>query len=86
MIISCFVGLTFKGISSFLHNKSHKAVKAMPIQTEIQRNKLMHLENTSLMYGVYNTGMLEKVIKMVHALHSRQTLYESLFTGQTSAA
>ena len=49
-IISGFFGLTFKGILSFLHNRRqktlHKAVKAMSIQTDIQRNKLMHLENT----------------------------------------
>ena len=30
--------------------------------------------------------LLEKLVKMVHALHSRQSLYESLFAGQTSAA
>ena len=29
---------------------------------------------------------LENSVKTVHALHSRQTLYEGLFTGQTSAA
>ena len=50
MIISGFVGLTFEGISNFLHNKRHKAlhksVKAMSICTDIQRNKHMHLENT----------------------------------------
>ena len=35
MIISGFIGLAFKGISSFLHNKRHKAlhkaVKTMSI-------------------------------------------------------
>ena len=43
VIISDFVGLAFEGISSFLHNKRHKAlhkaVKAMSIWTDIQRNK-----------------------------------------------
>ena len=38
------------------------------------------------MYGAYNAETLERLVKMVHALHSRQTLYESLFTGKTSAA
>ena len=46
----------------------------------------MHLENTLVMYGVDNTETLEKLVKTVHALHSRQTLYESLFGGKTSAA
>ena len=58
----------------------------MSIQTDIQRNKLMHLENTLVMYGVYNAEMLERLMKTVHALHSRQTLYESLFISRTSAA
>ena len=89
-IISGFVGLEFEGISSFLQNRRHKAlhkaVKAMSIQTDIQRNKLMHLENTLVMYGVYNAETLERLVKMVHTLHSRQTLHENLFAGKTSAA
>ena len=46
----------------------------------------MHLENTLVMYRVYNAETLERLVKTVIALHSRQTLYESLFTGKTSAA
>ena len=89
-IISGFVGLAFEGISSFLHNKRHKAlhkaVKAMSIQTDIQRNKLMHLENTLVMYGIYNAETLEKIVKTAHALHSKQLSYENLFAGKISAA
>ena len=58
----------------------------MSISTDAQRNKLMYLENTLVMYGIYNAESLEKLVKMVHTLHSRQSLYESLFAGQTSAA
>ena len=58
----------------------------MSISTDAHRNKHMHLENTLVMYGIYNIATLEKLVKMVNALHSRQSLYESLFTGQTSAA
>ena len=46
----------------------------------------MHLDNTLVMYGIYNAETLENLVKTVHALHSRQTLYKSLFTGKTSAA
>ena len=85
-IISGFVGLAFKGISSFLHNRRHKAlhkaVSAMSIKTDIQRNKLMDLEDTLVMYGVYNAELLERPIKTVHILHSRQTMYESVFAGR----
>ena len=31
------------------------------------------------MYGVYNTETLEKRIKTVYILHSRQSMYEKLF-------
>ena len=88
--ISGFVGLAFEGILSFLHNRRCKglckAVSIMSIKTGIQRNKLMHLENTLVMYGVYNAETLEKLINAVHALHNRQIMYESLFAGTTSAA
>ena len=47
-----------------------KAVSAMSIETDIQRNTLMHLENALVMYGVYNAETLERLIKTVHALHS----------------
>ena len=89
-IITCFIGLAFEDISSFLHHKRnkalHKTVKAMSISTDTQRNKLMHLENTFVMYGIYNAETLETLVKTVHDLHSRQTLYKTLFAGQTSAA
>ena len=65
-----FIGLAYEGISSFLHNKRnkalHKAINAMDSKADIHQNKLMHLENSMLMYGVYNTEILEKIIKTVH--------------------
>ena len=55
-IISGFIGLAYEGISSFLHNRRHKAlhkaVCAMTSKIDIQRNRLKHLENTMVMYGV----------------------------------
>ena len=85
-IISGFLGLAFEGISSFLHHKRHralhKAVKMMSITMDAQRNKLMHLENLLIMYGVYNTETFFKLVKTVHILHSCQMLVEQLFTGQ----
>ena len=46
----------------------------------------MHLEDTLVMYGVYSAEMLEKLIKTVYMLHSRQSLYESLFVGKITEA
>ena len=89
-IIRGFIGLIFEGITSFIHYKRHKAphkvVKAMSISIDTQRNKLMHLENILVMYGIYNAETLENLVKTVHALHNRQSLYKGLFVGQTSAA
>ena len=46
----------------------------------------MHLEDTLVMYGVYSAETLEKLIKTVHMLHSRQSMYESLFAGKVTEA
>ena len=35
----------------------------MSISTEVQRNKLMHLENSLIMYGVYNMETVKKASK-----------------------
>ena len=89
-LISGFIGLAFEGISSFLHRKRHnaikKAVKAISVSTDTHRNKLMHLENTLIMYRIYNAETLEKLIKTVCLLHDHQSMYESLFASQASAA
>ena len=89
-IISGFVGLAFEGISSFLHNRRHKALHkaecAISPKVDIQRNKLIHLENTLVMYGVYNEEILEKLIKSLHTLHSRESMHEKLFAGQITKA
>ena len=53
----------------------------MSSKADIQRNKVMCLEDTLFMYGVYSAEKLEKLIKTVHVLHSRQSMYKSLFAG-----
>ena len=89
MILGC-IGLAFEGIPRFLcqkrHNALKKAVKAMSISADIHINKLMHLENTLTMYGIYNAETLEKLIKTVHALHDHQSMYESLFASEVEVA
>ena len=58
-LVSDFIGLAYEGISSFLQwkceNALQKAVHAMSNQANIQCNKLIKLDNTMLMYGIYNT-------------------------------
>ena len=49
---------------------------------DAQRNKIMHLENLLMMYGVYNMETLSKLFKTAQVLHSHQSLVEQLFAGQ----
>ena len=74
LLISGFIGLAYEGISSFLHNirhkALHKAVKALETKTNIQCSKLMHLEDSMVMYGIYNAETLEKRIDTVHHIHN----------------
>ena len=50
--------------------------------TAIQHNKFMHLENSMIMYGIYNAETLEQLINAVHHIHNTTTLNEKLFAGQ----
>ena len=88
IFVSSFTGLAYKGISSFLHNKRnkalHEAVIAMDSKADIQCYKLMQLEDSMLMYSVYNAETLEKLINSVHNIHNTTTSHERLFAGQHS--
>ena len=85
-LVSSFIGLAYEGISSFLQQKHehalHKAVNAMNNQANIQHNKLMKLDNTMLMYGIYNAETLEKLINTVHEIHNVTSSHEKLFAGE----
>ena len=54
----------------------------MSNQANIQHNKLMKLDNTLLMYGIYNAEMLEKLINTVHEIHNVTSSHEKLFAGE----
>ena len=85
-MVSSFIGLTYEGISSFLQHKSnnalHKAVNAMNNKANIQCNKLMELDDTMLMYGIYNVETLGKLIKTVCKIHNTTSSHEKLFAGE----
>ena len=82
-LVSSFIGLAYEGISSFLQHKCnnalHKAVNAMNNKTNIQQNKLKKLDDTMLLYGIYNAETLEKFIKTVHKIHNTTSSHEKLF-------
>ena len=54
----------------------------MSNQANIWHNKLMKLDNTMLMYGIYNAETLEKLINTVHEIHNVTSSHEKLFAGE----
>ena len=85
-IASKFIGLAFEGISSFLHHKRHKALqKAVNIinsKSEIDHNRVYHLEDTMIMYGKYNSDTLMELVKMVHQMQNVTTWKEKVFVSK----
>ena len=51
-IASSLIGIVYKGISSLLHHKRHKALKkavnTIDKKTDIQHNKIYHLEDAMI--------------------------------------
>ena len=64
LLITGFIGLVYQGISSYLHDKRqkalHKAFIAMENKINLQCNNILHLEDSVVMYGKYNSEALEK--------------------------
>ena len=54
----------------------------MDSKATIQHKKLMHLEDSMLMYGIYNAEILEKLINTVHNIHNTTSSHERLPAGQ----
>ena len=55
-------------------------------KANIQHNKLMKMDDTMLMYGVYNAETLENLIKTVHEIHITTVSHERLFAGKHNLA
>ena len=54
----------------------------MNSEADSQCNKLLKLDNTMLMYGIYTTEMLEKLIDTVQELHNVTSSHERLFARE----
>ena len=85
-IASSIIGLAYEGLSSFLHHKRykafHKAVAVMEKKTNLQCNRIYHLEDTMIMYGVYNFDTLKDLIDTVHRMKNFTTWNEKTFVGR----
>ena len=57
----------------------------MNSKANIQCNKLVQLETSMLMFGIYNMETLEKLINTVHNIHNTTSSHERLFVGQQSS-
>ena len=81
-IASKVIGLVFEGITSFLHHKRHKALqKAVNIinsRSEIDHNRVYHLEDTMIMYDKYNSDTLMELVKTVHQMQNVTTWKETI--------
>ena len=85
-IASKVIGLAYEVISSFLHHKRHKAlhkaVAVMNKRSNIQHNRIHHLEDSMIMYGVYNSDTLKDLIETVHRMQNTTTWNEKTFAGK----
>ena len=54
----------------------------MDSKTTLQYNKLIQLENSMLMYSIYNAETLERLINTVHQIHCTTSSHMKLFAGQ----
>ena len=82
-VASKVIGLAYEGISSFLHHKRHKAlhkaVAVMNKKTDVQCNRIHHLEDIMIIYGVYNSDTLTDLIDTVHRMKNFTTWNEKTF-------
>ena len=83
---SSVIGLAYEGISSFLHHKRHKALhKAVAVKdkkTNIQYNRIHHLEDIMIMYGVYNSDTLTDLKDTEHRMQNFTTWNKKTFAGK----
>ena len=64
------------------HKALHKAVSVMDKKTNLQCNKIHHLEDTMIMYGVYNSNTLKDLIDTVHRMQNVTTWNKNTFAGR----
>ena len=71
------VSFTTRGIKPYT-----KAVAVMNKRSNVQHNQIHHLEDSMIMYGVYNSDTLKNLIDTVHRMQNFTTWNEKTFTGK----
>ena len=54
----------------------------MDKKTTLQHNRIHHLEDTMIMYGVYNSDTLKDLVGTVHRMQNFTTCNEKTFAGR----
>ena len=54
----------------------------MEKKSDIQHNKIHHLEDTMIMYGIYNSDALTELIETIHRMHNTTSWRERTFAGK----
>ena len=85
-VASKVIDLAYEGISSFLHHNRHKAlhkaVAMMNKRSNVQHNQIHHLEDSMIMYGVYNSDTLKDLIDTVHRMQNFTAWNKKTFAGK----
>ena len=85
-LVTSFIGLACKGISSYLHNRRqkalHKAFVAMESKVNLEQNRVFHLEDSVVMYDIYNSDTLDQLTDTMHKMHNKTTWNEKLFADK----
>ena len=89
-LIAGFIGFACESVSIYLHKKRQKALQkaliVMDNKINLQCNNIIHLENSMVMYSIYNSEILKKLIITVHKMHNSTTLpNEKLFCSKLSS-
>ena len=54
----------------------------MENKINLQHNEIIQLKDSMVMYSIYNSETLEKLIETVHKMHNSTTQNEKLFAGK----
>ena len=85
-MISGFIGLSYEFISSYLDLKRQQTLKnafsVMKRNLNLAKNRIFHLGEYVIIYGIYNAESIEKIVKAITKLHSKITFSERVFSTQ----
>ena len=69
----------------FFQHKQEKALQeamhTMNKKASIEQKRVLYLEDSMIIYGVYIVDMVEKLIQMVHKMNTRSVWFEGLYAG-----